>query len=52
MLELELEEDKILNKRKNVHPDKCYKCGRIGHRATNCRDVNVVNNNNNNQMNQ
>lgn len=47
-LELQIEEDRLLDKRKSVNPDKCYKCGKIGHRAAHCRtnrDVKTINNN-------
>lgn len=47
MLELELEEDKLLEKRRNTNPDKCFKCGKIGHRAANCRtnrDIKMISN--------
>lgn len=38
ILELELEEDRILDKRKRLDYDKCYKCGKSGHKASNCRN--------------
>lgn len=52
MLELEFEEDKIIDRRKHFSQDKCYKCGKSGHRAANCRsnrDVKVINNDNYNK---
>ena len=43
ILELELEEDKILDRRKRVDSVKCYKCGRVGHKAVACRGGKEVN---------
>lgn len=45
-LELELEEDRVIDKRKKFENDKCFKCGKTGHRAANCRynrDVKIIN---------
>lgn len=48
IVRVELEEAKIRDTCKNFNQDKCYKCGKVGHQAANCRnsrDVNVINNN-------
>lgn len=46
-LEIQIEEDRTLDKRKPINPDKCFKCGKTGHRAVHCRtnrDVKTINN--------